>query len=178
MLDSTVSGNTAFDFAGGVGAYGRLALYNSTVAFNTGSGAHDLPAGVGIVGSARLESTIVFGNTDGAAAYDAGSRGDGVFIGSHNLIGASHILLPPDTLHNDPLLGPLQNNGGPTMTHAIAAASPAIDAGNNLAGLDDDQRGTGFARVAGSAADIGAYEVETGDAIFRDGFDGIGRARP
>jgi hypothetical protein len=82
-------------------------------------------------------------------------------------------LLPPDTLHADPHLAPLADNGGPTATHAIAADSPAIDAGNNVAGLDTDQRGSGFARVVGAAADIGAFELAgDGDAIFSDGFDG------
>jgi hypothetical protein len=83
---------------------------------------------------------------------------------------ASTVLLPPDTLQVDPLLAPLADNGGPTWTLALQPGSPALDAGNNFAGLSTDQRGPGFVRVAGGRADIGAYEVHV-DAIFVDGFD-------
>src|SRR5206468_417447 len=61
----------------------------------------------------------------------------------------------------DPLLGPLANNGGPTLTYAPQVGSPVIDAGSNPAGLTTDQRGTGFARVSGLATDIGAFEQQS-----------------
>ncbi len=57
----------------------------------------------------------------------------------------------------DPKLGPLANNGGPTLTMALLPGSPAIDAGNTSLAPASDQRG--FRRPAGLAADIGAYEV-------------------
>ncbi|MBI3910970.1 MAG: hypothetical protein HY320_08560, partial [Armatimonadetes bacterium] len=64
----------------------------------------------------------------------------------------------------DPMVGPLQNNGGPTETHALSPGSPAVDAGDDtLAPADRDQRG--FARIAdgdrdGTARiDIGAFEL-------------------
>jgi len=62
-------------------------------------------------------------------------------------------------LGQDPLLGPLQNNGGPTKTHALLPGSPAIDHGSNPAGLTFDQRGPGFARSTGAGVDIGAFEL-------------------
>ncbi len=68
-----------------------------------------------------------------------------------------------------PLLGPLQNNGGPTLTLAPLAGSPAIDAGNNSLAVDasgnplaTDQRGAGFARSQGAAVDLGAVETQPG----------------
>ncbi len=72
----------------------------------------------------------------------------------------------------DPLLGPLQDNGGPTFTHALLPGSPAIDAGNAF-GLTTDQRG--FPRPydlpgitnASDGSDIGAYEFNPG--VFLDG---------
>jgi hypothetical protein len=70
--------------------------------------------------------------------------------------------VPADTRHDDPLLLPLADNGGPTLTHALAAGSPAIDAGANADNLDYDQRGA--PRVVGAAADIGALEVQPGTA--------------
>jgi hypothetical protein len=59
------------------------------------------------------------------------------------------------------LVTPLTDNGGPTRTMALLAGSPAINAGGAVpGGLTTDQRGTGFARVNGSAVDIGAYESD------------------
>jgi hypothetical protein len=56
----------------------------------------------------------------------------------------------------DPKLGPLADNGGPTLTIALLPGSPAIDAGNTSLAPATDQRG--FPRPAGLAADIGAFE--------------------
>jgi hypothetical protein len=53
------------------------------------------------------------------------------------------------------LLGPLQDNGGPTPTHGLISGSPAIDAGN-CAVLVTDQRGVW--RPQGGACDIGVVE--------------------
>jgi hypothetical protein len=59
----------------------------------------------------------------------------------------------------DPMLGPLRNNGGPTMTHALEPGSPAI---NRIPGdaceVDTDQRGV--TRPQGPACDVGAFELE------------------
>src|SRR5262249_59516612 len=57
------------------------------------------------------------------------------------------------------LLAPLVNYGGPTQTMALLLGSPALNAGNNALiprGVTTDQRG--FARIAGAAVDIGAFE--------------------
>ncbi len=65
----------------------------------------------------------------------------------------------------NPLLGPLQANGGPTLTHALLPGSPAINAGNPQGCLDSlgnlltfDQRGA--SRTQGLLCDIGAYEYD------------------
>jgi hypothetical protein len=58
--------------------------------------------------------------------------------------------------NTDPMLGPLTNNGGPTLTMALLPGSPAIDAGDSSAAPATDQRG--FPRPAGLASDIGAFE--------------------
>ena len=68
------------------------------------------------------------------------------------------------------MLGPLQDNGGPTFTHAPLTGSPAIDAGKNFTAETMDQRGSGFVRTfddpstanasGGDATDIGAFEVQ------------------
>ncbi len=70
----------------------------------------------------------------------------------------------------DPNLGPLQNNGGGTETHALLIGSPAINAGNNTVCVGSlvngvDQRGV--TRPFGATCDIGAYEynVPPGPAL-------------
>src|SRR6185436_3227289 len=57
-----------------------------------------------------------------------------------------------------PYLGPLAFNGGPTRSHAPLATSLVVDRGENPLGLATDQRGTGFARVLNTVADMGAVE--------------------
>src|SRR5262249_32666420 len=66
-----------------------------------------------------------------------------------------------DLLNLDPKLGPLQDNGGPTLTHALLPGSPALDAGDNAGAPTHDQRGPGFPRIFGGTIDIGAFEVQT-----------------
>ena len=64
----------------------------------------------------------------------------------------------------DPLLGPLQANGGPTPTMALLPGSPAVDAGDNSDAPQWDQRGPGFPRIVGGIINIGAFEVQPGPA--------------
>src|SRR5436190_1308654 len=115
-------------------------------------------AGLAINGNVRIDSSIISGNTCNGAPSDLGEDSNtGTSIpGANNLIGHSDIQVPPDTIFaNDPRLGALANNGGATQTHAVLADSPALDAGNNASGFQSDQRGNGFPRVKGAAADIG-----------------------
>lgn len=125
-----------------------------------------------------MQSSIIAGNSAGDDADYAPDLGAGypmTIAGSNNLVVSSDATLPVDTLDVDPLLLPLADNGGPTRTHALGEGSPGIDAGNNSGNLAFDQRGSGFPRVVGAAADIGAFEVRTetpDDTIFKDGFDG------
>jgi hypothetical protein len=69
----------------------------------------------------------------------------------------------------DPMLGPLQDNGGPTLTHALLSNSTARDKGES-SGSNTDQRG--FTRpvdnpaipnaAGGDGSDIGAFEIQSG----------------
>ena len=71
---------------------------------------------------------------------------------------------PGDQINTDPMLGPLQDNGGPTFTHALLPGSPAIDAGDPKFTPPPyyDQRGPDFWRVRNSRIDNGSFEVQTG----------------
>ncbi len=173
MRNSTISGNHAKFVIGGIFSKGPLALYNSTIAFNSED---QVLSGAGIYAQStvKLVSTIVAKNTytQNGADYDFFCKTPcvtGTVTGNNNLIMVSNAA-PPDTLTGDPQLAPLGDNGGPTQTHALMIGSPAIDAGANPLGFTTDQRGTGFPRVVGTQADIGAYEAPT-DVIFANGFE-------
>jgi hypothetical protein len=73
---------------------------------------------------------------------------------------------PGDQINTDPLLGALQDNGGPTFTHELLKGSPAIDAGdpNFTPPPYYDQRGPGFPRVRNDRIDVGSFEVQAGSA--------------
>ena len=72
---------------------------------------------------------------------------------------------------DSPRLDALADNGGLTKTMAPRSNSAAIDAGAANS-LSVDQRGTGFPRVYGALADIGALERSPAEAnIFSNGFE-------
>jgi hypothetical protein len=69
---------------------------------------------------------------------------------------------PGDQINTDPMLGPLQNNGGQTFTHALLPGSPAINMGdpNFTPPPSYDQRGNPFVRVFNGRIDIGSFELQ------------------
>ncbi len=183
ILNSTFTGNSA-GLAGAFADANALPVANSTIASNTSR----YGGAVGILWSGTydysytlyLDSTIIANNRiDGPGGHAADLATSPnltlTVTGSNNLVGTAdpNVTLPPDTILGvDPQLLPLAGNGGATWTMALAPGSPAIDAGSNPRAFDTDQRGAGFARVFGPAADIGAYEVQpAGDVIFVSGFD-------
>ncbi|MBZ0222214.1 MAG: hypothetical protein K8F35_04220 [Dokdonella sp.] len=175
LVDSTVSGNQATaegDAYGGGIAASAVTFSNSTIAFNQGK---DRSGGVILYGNGAgtktIQSTIIANNscTNAPEAADLFGPSNPTVDGDHNIVIASNSVswtTPP--LTSDPMLLALAFNGGPTRTHALAAASPAIDAGSNPLALTIDQRG--YARVVGPGADIGAFELDS-DRIFTNGFD-------
>lgn len=178
LSNSTVSGNVANVRGGGVatGSASEIIIGNSTIAFNQagneGGGGGFFSVGFEI--SPSLKSSVIAMNTTGGVANSANIQSDSsswmIIQGTNNIIGHSYVQVPFDTISLDPMLAPLANNGGPTMTHALMAGSPALDAGIDSSSLGFDQRGRGFPRTSGKGTDIGAYE-ERVDLIFSDGFD-------
>src|SRR5262249_53004593 len=142
LANSTVSGNTTTGGAGGginnFGAYGpyttgTVILKNVTVANNSA------PVGGGIAngGTINLKNSLIADNSAGNAPDCSGT----LVSQGYNLIGSSAGCSGPASGVNgdlvgspasplDPRLGPLQGNGGATMTHALLGDSPAVDAGD------------------------------------------------
>ena len=167
VTNSTISGNSATRGGGGICGSPATTLTSSTVVFNK---CPVRASGVSIAfADLTLHSSIV---ADNIGSNDiAGSVGFKV-LGSNNLVTSSDLQLPADTIQDCPKLDRLADNGGATRTHALRLGSPAIDHGNNDAGLMNDQRGS--PRVAESFADIGAFERQAGaidERIFFDGFE-------
>ena len=183
ITNATISGNRANGAGGGVLTMFDIDILNSTITGNRA--VFDFGAGLYLGGgNALLNSSIVAGNStgDGLNAADIGGHSGAVISGSNNLVVASTRPLPAGTLGAQPMLGPLQDNGGRSRTHALLPGSPAIDAGGTSDFLHTDQRefdcdyqGVGicvmFERWVGPAVDIGAVEFGAPDALFDNGFD-------
>jgi hypothetical protein len=163
IINSTISGNVAHDpgicdggQGGGIGNRGTVNLVNTTITDNEGE-----CQGGGIYtlfGTVTLSNTIIGGNK--GFAKDCKSFTTGEFISrGFNLDsdGGCGLDQPSDVPGVDPLLGPLQDNGGPTDTHLPMVGSPAIDAGDASTAPPRDQRGV--RRPQGAASDIGSVEV-------------------
>ena len=103
------------------------------------------------IGIDLISGTIVNTGTVTSLGYNVASDdGGGALTG------------PGDQINTDPMLGPLQDNGGPTFTHALLPGSPAIDAGDPSFTPPPslDQRGCPFSRVFNSRIDIGSFEAQ------------------
>jgi predicted outer membrane repeat protein len=178
LENSTLSGNTA---AGGGGiwndgdsfdtySYAFLGIDGSTLNNNSDPGIWNISSPFLLTAELYIGSSIVnagiSGTTLSSSFADAGSDGFNLFSDGFG----GFALGPGDQVFTDPLLGPLQDNGGPTFTHAPLPGSPAIDKGKNRFAVPTDQRGQGFVRTfdnllianadGGDGTDIGAFEVQ------------------
>jgi parallel beta-helix repeat protein/predicted outer membrane repeat protein len=167
VSQNAFSHNMAANSGGGIYAENSdTRLSNSTVTLNWAASGN----GTGLfkeVGTFTATSTIVANNESnldiGGSAFSSGGNnliGNGSGASGFTN-GVNGDLVGTAAIPIDPLLGSLQNNGGPTLTHALLAGSPAINVGSNPDNLQNDQRGSGFPRTLDGATDIGAYEVQT-----------------
>jgi len=150
VTNSTFSGNEATDVGGGIAAISgsTVDLTHVTIAQNTASSGGGINAPTNTVVSAQ--GSIVSGNTGADCAGTVASA-------DHNLDsdGSCAFAEATDLSAVDPLLQPLDSNGGPTQTHALPAASPAVNAAEPNAAPARDQRGVLRPVLV---PDIGAFE--------------------
>jgi len=173
LTSSTVSGNDSADRGGGIlSSSGDVRLTGSTVTGNTAAGAGGgIYLGNSISNPAlTIANSIVAGNTAGGTAPDLRPAPGGALNVDFSLIGnTTGSGIDGNTgsgniLNQSAQLGPLANNGGPTLTHALLFNSPAIDKGDpgfDVGAIPNDQRGAPFLRGVGARVDIGAYERQT-----------------
>lgn len=190
ITNSTISGNRAAYGGGGVQNQGTLIVHNSTISGNTASYKR-LGSGGGIYnegpltiitnstlsgnvadgtggaisngGTLEIRNSILKRGFEGANISSGGSST--VMSHGYNLSsddGGGFLTGPGDQINTNPVLGSLLNHGGPTLTHALLAGSPAIDAGdpNFVPPPLFDQRGPGYDRVVNGRIDIGAFELQ------------------
>jgi predicted outer membrane repeat protein len=187
IQDSTISGNraTGGDFEGyGGGIYGNNnTITNSTITGNSAVRGGGVAGGGNIAhttfsnnsaslagGALYLTSTLELGNTilkAGASGVNIFNNGGSFITHGYNISsddGGGFLNGPGDQINTDPMLGPLQDNGGPTFTHALLPGSPAIDAGDPKFTPPPyyDQRGPVFWRVRNGRIDVGSFEVQAG----------------
>ncbi len=175
VTNSTISGNSADSmlnpgdppsFGGGLALFaGTVALRNNTIAGNSGSVSLEEFFAAPAV-TVTLQNTILLDACQLTSAT--------VNANAYNLGDSSCGLSGTDIVGVDPLLGPLQDNGGPTFTRALAPTSPAIDAGNPAmpgsgggACEASDQRGV--TRPQGPRCDIGSVEFNPCPVTPRSG---------
>jgi hypothetical protein len=153
IINSTVSGNSAGAYGGGIasGSFGMM-IVNSTVSGNSAATCG------GVCGEVEIANTILNANASGN--IDGTVTSHGYNISSDD--GGGLLTGPGDQINTDPLLGPLRDHGGPTLTHMPLRGSPAIDAGdpNFTPPPDHDQRGACFLRVFGGRIDVGSVETQ------------------
>jgi nitrous oxidase accessory protein NosD len=164
ILDSTLSGNHADGGGGGIQNNGPLMITNSTLSDNFSypnaldSGGSIRNSGDGVL---QIENTILnAGSVDLIFNNSATVVSHGYNLCSDN--GGGFLNSSGDQINTDPMLGPLQDNGGPTFTHRLLTGSPAIDLGdpNFTSPPFYDQRGPGYDRVYNGRIDIGSFELQ------------------
>jgi hypothetical protein len=166
ITNSTISGNTAtFQHSGrGGGIYGGgpLTITNSTLIDNSADGTA-AAGGIESYGAVEIGNTILKTGSSGANLDINGSGtliSHGYNLSSDN--GAGFLTAAGDQINTEPMLGPLQDNGGLTFTHALLTGSPALDAGDPNFSPPPlyDQRGPGYPRVIGGRIDVGSFELQ------------------
>ncbi len=189
ITSSTISQNAADTDGGGI--FSRIAafIYNTSVIGNDAD--HDRDQNGGIGGGVFVDeglgsrfvavNSLIAGNTQFDAPIYNDCNGALETYG-RNLFGEVVGCSFPNSLTWGTValetIGPLQDNGGPTFTHALLPGSSAINGASNLLGCEDesgtplgaDQRGA--PRIVGVRCDVGAYEFGAHvDPIFKNGFD-------
>jgi hypothetical protein len=160
VSNCTISGNSAQSYGGGILNAAELTVSNTTFDGNSANFGGSIAIGNPV--TVTIEDTVLNAGKMGRNIYNDGGT---VISHGYNLSSddaGGYLNGPGDQINTDPQLGPLQDNGGSTLTHALLPASPAIDTGDPTFTPPPffDQRGPGFARVVKGRIDIGSVEVQ------------------
>ncbi|WP_071518663.1 DUF4347 domain-containing protein [Geitlerinema sp. PCC 9228] len=172
LTNSTISGNTSSSDGGGIFNLKTATLNNSTIFENSATGNG---AGIFNKDTVTINNSIIAQNQ---GFRDLQNDGGNIGTGGSNIVEDTNVT-DATFISENPQLGSLNDNGGPTPTHLPLDGSPAIDGGANSAVPADsedldgdgdtsesipyDQRGSEFDRISNGTVDIGAVEVQQGD---------------
>ena len=161
LVASTIAGNRAVTRAGGgIRNDGTLSIDNSTISGNTaalgGGGLSNSNSATLTIGHSTFAENAAggsgqqanFGNATGVVHHT-------MFVGP--VAGFANVTNTFNRINANLPVGPLADNGGPTMTHALLPGNSGINAGDPAIAGGTDQRG--FSRVQSGRVDIGAFEV-------------------
>jgi hypothetical protein len=174
LTNATIAGNTAEAGTGGAGGAAGTGRINGSPGSAGAAGASALGGGVFSSGTVNATNALIAINI---AATNPDFSGN-FNAASHNLLGnnsgsnlaaanpdANGNIVGSSTSPINPMLGALANNGGPTLTCALLAGSPAINAGTTGTGVSTDERGV----LRDSTPDIGAFEFTPVSATLTSG---------
>lgn len=153
ITNSTISGNGTAGQGGGLRNAGSAVTHLNNVTFNNNTATVVNGQTISVLaGTVTAKNTII-------ALSGSGTNCSGTVTSQgHNIVSDNTCQMAgtADLKNTNPLLGPLQNNGGTTLTHALLLGSPAINSGSGCPSVD--QRGV--ARPFGPACERGAYEYD------------------
>ncbi len=156
--NSTFSNNYSPRAGGALSIRGTgNSIKNSTFIGNSNS----TTGGIEASGTWHIYNSII----DSSAGADCGGDAPTTSVNNHVADGSCNA-----AQSGDPKVGVLQNNGGPTLTHALQADSPARNQGNGATCLAADQRG--IVRPQGAGCDMGAVEMVDGAVSLALGLSG------
>ena len=162
ITNCTLSNNNSPRSGGAVSNRNDLTISHSTLSGNNGFKGGTISNYNGA--TVHIGHTVLkisgTGPAPGISNISGTVTSDGYNLSSDN--GSGFLTGPGDQINTEPLLGPLQNNGGPTFTHELLTGSPAIDTGNPsfTPPPSNDQRGPAYVRVFNGRIDIGSLEVQ------------------
>ncbi|MEY2407543.1 MAG: large repetitive protein [Verrucomicrobiota bacterium] len=163
LHNSTLANNTSRGGTGGTGAAGGTtgagaggAFYN--LAHEAVTGVIAANASLALTNSILADSTAAADLVNNRRASSATVTATAPNIIESSIVNSGGTVNGSGVINQDPQLGPLQNNGGPTFTQAPSLGSPALDVGMNANASSTDQRG--FPRIINGTVDIGAVETQ------------------
>jgi hypothetical protein len=191
LVNSTLSGNFAYTDGGGINNLSRAFIYNTSIINNDADHDRDQIGGIGggvntasglrfvavnsLIASNTILDAPIYDDCNGTLEvygrnyfYDVtGCAFSGNGTSARGFVSLTSI-------------GPLQDNGGPTLTHALLAGSAAINATTAQGCIDETGAALGIdqrdgLRGTGNGCDVGAYEYGATppvyDRIFANGFE-------
>ena len=164
MENSTISGNVSSADAGGIYNDGNASTVSTTFCTILGNSSGIRGGGLYNSGTLNIQNTIVANNSASSGPDIFGTIASQDYNHIMSIDGGNFVPLAHDVTGSDPLMGPLTNNGGPTLTHSPTSASPVINTipfGENGCGTLYEIDQTGSLRPFNVGCEKGSVEYRS-----------------